>query len=109
MRLIWCVHPQYGFQCFKISGFVMLPFGQRIVYMPASDFTTAANVLWLPIGVLLAIHHMIWGLACFITIIGIPFSLQHLKLAQFSLWPFGAEVTPLTATSHTTLRTPFIV
>jgi len=52
---------------------------------------------------------MIWGLACFITIIGIPFSLQHLKLAQFSLWPFGAEVTPLTATSHTTLRTPFIV
>jgi uncharacterized membrane protein YccF (DUF307 family) len=79
------------------------------VQMPSSTFATVGNLLWLPMGILLAVHHLAWGFMCFITIIGIPFSLQHLKLAQFSLWPFGAEVTPYTATSHTTLRTPFIV
>jgi uncharacterized membrane protein YccF (DUF307 family) len=50
----------------------MLPFGQRIVYMPASTYTTISNLIWLPLGVVLAIHHLIWAGMCFVTIIGIP-------------------------------------
>ena len=32
------------------------------------------------------------GQVLFITVIGIPFGLQHFKLAQLALMPFGAEV-----------------
>ena len=34
------------------------------------------------------IHHLIWGGMCFISIIGIPFAIQHLKLAQVPAPPF---------------------
>ncbi|RKX72403.1 MAG: YccF domain-containing protein [Spirochaetes bacterium] len=51
------------------------------------------NLLWLIFGGLLsAILWTICGLLMGITIIGIPFGLQALKLAGFTLWPFGREV-----------------
>jgi uncharacterized membrane protein YccF (DUF307 family) len=50
----------------------MLPFGQRIVYMPASTYTTISNLIWLPLGIVLAMHHLYWGGMCFMTIIGVP-------------------------------------
>jgi uncharacterized membrane protein YccF (DUF307 family) len=33
--------------------------------------------------------------ACFITIIGIPFGIQHIKLALIALAPIGLQVVPL--------------
>ncbi|WP_206060405.1 YccF domain-containing protein [Nitrincola alkalilacustris] len=43
-------------------------------------------------GVWLAIGHLASALACFITIIGIPFGLQHLNLALIALAPIGQIV-----------------
>ena len=40
----------------------------------------------------LAVMHFIFGLLCFITIVGIPFGLQHFKMALASLVPFGKEI-----------------
>jgi uncharacterized membrane protein YccF (DUF307 family) len=44
------------------------------------------------IGVWLAIGHIASALACFVTIVGIPFGIQHLKLALISLAPIGQMI-----------------
>ena len=46
------------------------------------------NVLWFPIGVFLFVAHISAAISCFFTIILIPFSFQHIKLAQFAIFPF---------------------
>ena len=43
-------------------------------------------------GVWLAIGHVISAVLCFITIIGIPFGIQHLKLAGIALAPIGKTI-----------------
>ena len=52
------------------------------------------TVLWLIFGGLFtAIEYFISSLLMMITIIGIPFGLQPLKLGLLALWPFGRTVT----------------
>lgn len=54
---------------------------------------TIGNILWFILaGIWLALGYALAGLVLCITIIGIPFGIQALKLAQFSLWPFGRDV-----------------
>jgi len=51
------------------------------------------NVLWFILGgVILVIGWALAGLLCCITIVGIPFGLQHFKLAKLALMPFGARI-----------------
>lgn len=51
------------------------------------------NILWLILGgLLVALYYWIVGLLTCITIIGIPFGVQLIKLGNFALWPFGHEV-----------------
>jgi uncharacterized membrane protein YccF (DUF307 family) len=51
------------------------------------------NIIWLVFGgFFTAIEYLIASFVLLITIIGIPFALQTLKLAALELWPFGAEV-----------------
>ena len=40
----------------------------------------------------LALGHLSSALACFVTIIGIPFGIQHIKLALIALAPVGMTV-----------------
>lgn len=52
------------------------------------------NILWLIFGGLItAIEYIVASILLMITIIGIPFGLQTLKLAGVALWPFGVKVT----------------
>ncbi|MDR0395079.1 MAG: YccF domain-containing protein [Tannerella sp.] len=52
------------------------------------------NIIWLIFGGLItSIEYLISALLLMITIIGIPFGLQILKLALLALWPFGSVVT----------------
>ena len=54
------------------------------------------NVLWfLVAGWWLAIGHLTSALACFVTIVGIPFGIQHMKLALIALAPVGMTVVPV--------------
>jgi uncharacterized membrane protein YccF (DUF307 family) len=39
-----------------------------------------------------ALVHLVFAALLFITIIGIPFARQHLKLMELSLMPFGRQV-----------------
>lgn len=51
------------------------------------------NVIWLIFaGIPLAIGYLGASLLMFITIIGIPFGLQSVKIALFALWPFGRTI-----------------
>ena len=51
------------------------------------------NIIWLIFGGLhTAIEYFIAGLVLMITIIGIPFGLQSMKLGVLAIWPFGSTV-----------------
>jgi uncharacterized membrane protein YccF (DUF307 family) len=55
--------------------------------------STIGNVIWfLVAGWWLALLHVLFGLLLAITIIGIPFTLVHLKLARLALVPYGKDV-----------------
>ena len=54
---------------------------------------TIGNVLWFVLcGAWLALGWVFWALLLAITVVGIPFARQCVKLAHFSLWPFGRTV-----------------
>lgn len=51
------------------------------------------NIIWLVFGgIIIAFEYLISSILLMVTIIGIPFGLQTLKLAMLALWPFGAEI-----------------
>jgi uncharacterized membrane protein YccF (DUF307 family) len=51
------------------------------------------NILWLIFGgIFIALEYFVSSIILFITIIGIPFGIQTLKLAGLAVWPFGKEV-----------------
>ena len=51
------------------------------------------NIIWLIfVGLITAIEYLIASLCMMVTIIGIPFGVQTLKLALLALWPFGSRV-----------------
>ena len=52
----------------------------------------AAQVSGAFAGLWLAIGHIMTAAACFVTIIGIPFGIQHVKLAGIALAPIGKTI-----------------
>lgn len=53
------------------------------------------NIIWLVLsGFWLSILYVLAAVLLAITIIGIPFAKQSLKLAGFILWPFGRTLIP---------------
>ncbi|OAA25769.1 putative membrane protein [Frankia sp. EI5c] len=51
------------------------------------------NVIWLVLcGVWLAIGYALAALICFLLIITIPFGIAALRMANYTLWPFGRRV-----------------
>ena len=88
--------------CFVIGQFTFLPFGKEAIsrkelYLTedigTSVFGIIGNIIWfLLFGIWLAIAHIANAIFCFITIIGIPFGIQHLKLAGIALFPIGQTI-----------------
>ena len=61
---------------------------------------TLGNIIWFVFGgVMIAIEYFLAGLTLMITIIGIPFGIQCLKLGVLALWPFGHKVEVMENTS----------
>lgn len=92
----------WGKACFVIGQFTFWPFGKEAVSrkqksgnddIGTGTFGLIGNVLWLVfMGIWLAIGHIVSGVLCCITIIGIPFGIQHFKLIPISLMPIGMTV-----------------
>ena len=92
----------WGRACFVIGQFAFFPFGREAVSrerlsgqgdIGTGVFGTIGNILWfLFAGLWLAIGHIMTAAACFVTIIGIPFGIQHVKLAGIALAPIGKTI-----------------
>lgn len=85
----------FGFQAFKLGVFALFPFGQKSVVVDANNgcLATVMNIIWIFIGgIWIALTHLALGLLFCITIIGIPFGLQHFKLMSMAFTPFGRNI-----------------
>ncbi|BCK05434.1 MULTISPECIES: YccF domain-containing protein [Vibrio] len=105
----------WGRACFVIGNFSFWPFGYEAISrdeltdqtdIGTSGFGVLGNIIWFILaGFWLAVGHVLSAVACFITIIGIPFALQHLKLAVISLAPIGKTVVPIEEAARARYRT----
>lgn len=85
----------FGIQLFKLGSWALWPFGRELVDAPGEPgcLSIAMNVIWLLLGWWeIALVHLFFGLLLCITIVGIPWGVQHLKMALGSLIPFGKEL-----------------
>lgn len=124
MGLSWCLAGIVAFltiagipwakACFVIGQFTFFPFGNEAVsrrdLTGRDDIGTGplgllGNVIWFVFaGLWLALGHLLSALVCFVTIVGIPFGLQHLKLAGIALAPIGKTIVPKEVAAAATRR-----
>ncbi len=86
----------FGMQSIKIGVATFTPFGKEIVEgaNANSPLKVVFNIIWLILfGWEIAIAHLTGAILLAITIIGIPFALQHVKLIPLALFPFGRELS----------------
>lgn len=82
----------FGLQLMKIAGFALWPFGHEVQAGPQDSgcLSVCMNILWIIFGgIEIALTHLGLGVVFCVTIIGIPFGLQHFKMALLALVPFG--------------------
>lgn len=85
----------FGLQTLKLAALALWPFGTKIVDngWPSGCLAGIMNVIWWFVGgFVIALTHLAWGLVFCITIIGIPFGMQHFKLMRLAFFPFGNSV-----------------
>jgi uncharacterized membrane protein YccF (DUF307 family) len=85
----------FGLMSVRIGFATFAPFGKQVVERPDANSTLRIvfNVIWLVFfGWGIALAHLASALVLFVTIIGIPFAIQHLKLIPLALLPFGREL-----------------
>jgi uncharacterized membrane protein YccF (DUF307 family) len=73
----------------------MAPFGKTLVTDPhiGGLLHVIFNVIWLVLfGWEIALLHLSAAAILAITILGIPFALQHIKLIPMALFPFGMHL-----------------
>jgi uncharacterized membrane protein YccF (DUF307 family) len=92
----------WGRACLVIGNFAFFPFGREAMdrkeLTGQDDLGTGSlgllgNIVWFVLaGVWLAIGHVFSAVCCFVSLIGIPFGIQHLKLAGIALAPVGKTI-----------------
>ncbi len=85
----------FGVQNIKLGMATFAPFGKEIVELnnANSSLRVLFNVLWLVLfGWGIALAHLVAAALLTITIIGIPFAVQHIKLIPLALFPFGRDL-----------------
>ena len=86
----------FGIQLFKMAGLALWPFG-RNVGSGSNDggcLSLLMNIIWIVCGgIEIAILHLIFGLICCVTLVGIPFGMQHFKMSLLALVPFGKVIS----------------
>ena len=103
--------------CFVLGTFCFFPFGKQAIDreeltgkrdLGTGALGTIGNVIWfLLAGIWLALGHLASAIANAITIIGIPFAIQHLKLAACALAPVGKTVVPKEVAAEARRRNAF--
>ncbi len=95
LMMVTVIGIPFGLQTLKLAVLSLWPFGSGTVSSgwPSGCLAGLMNVIWWFVGgIPIALTHLAWGLLLCITIVGIPFGLQHFKLMTLALLPFGKDV-----------------
>ncbi len=85
----------FGLQSIKLGFATFAPFGKEVVEGPHANSTLRVifNVIWLLLfGWEITLAHLLSALILAITVIGLPFAKQHIKLIPLALMPFGRDL-----------------
>ncbi len=85
----------FGIQTLKLAMLAVWPFGRdtRSQARASGCLYILMNIIWLIFGgIWIALTHVFLGFILFITIVGIPWGMQHFKLAAVALTPFGRDI-----------------
>lgn len=85
----------FGVQAFKLARAVAAPFGLRVVERERASgcVSVVLNLIWILLpGLELALIHLVIAIVLGVTIVGIPFATQHVKLVPLALMPFGRDL-----------------
>lgn len=104
----------WGRACFVMAVFVFLPFGYEsvprdIVYgredLGTGPLGALGNALWfLFAGLWIALSHLAAAFALALTLIGLPFAWQHVKLAKLAIFPIGKTIVPVEVAREAKIR-----
>ena len=95
LMMITIIGIPFGMQTLKLAGLALWPFGKEVRNGSRSSgcLYILMNVIWIFVGgIWICLSHLLFGAMLCITIIGIPFGLQHFKLAALALSPFGKDI-----------------
>ena len=93
--MITIVGIPFALQSVKLGVLAIWPFGSRVVTVEESSgcLNLVMNIIWIIIGGFwIALTHIALGALLCVTIIGIPFGLQHFKFVKLALFPFGKAI-----------------
>jgi uncharacterized membrane protein YccF (DUF307 family) len=85
----------FGLQQIKLGIAVFAPFGKEVVELENANGTLniILNLIWLVLfGWAIGVAHLTSAAILALTVIGIPFALQHVKLIPLALFPFGRDL-----------------
>ncbi len=97
LMMITIIGIPFGIQTLKLAMLALWPFGKTVRSGERSGrcLYVLMNVLWIFLGgIWICLSHLGFGILLCITIVGIPFGLQHFKLAALALTPFGKDIVP---------------
>ncbi len=103
LLMITIVGIPFGMQTMKMAGLALWPFGKEVRSGERSSgcLYILMNVLWIFLGgIWISLSHLGFGVLLCITIIGIPFGMQHFKLAALALTPFGKDIVTVNLTAR---------
>jgi len=86
----------FGLKAIELGIATLAPFGKKVTVQERMGglLPLIFNVLWILLfGWEIALAHLLSALVLTITIIGIPFAKQHLKLVPVSLAPFSYRLS----------------
>ena len=86
----------FGMQLFKMAGLALWPFGREVTPGPSDTgcLSILMNIIWILLGgIEIALAHIGLGILFCITIVGIPFGIQHFKMSLLALVPFGKQIS----------------
>lgn len=84
----------FGLQSINLGVATFAPFGKEVVSTdPPGSLKIVFDVVWILLfGWEIAMAHLVSALVLTITVVGIPFAKQHIKLIPVALFPFSQEL-----------------
>ncbi len=85
----------FGIQCFKLGALSLVPFGREVMTPPRGmgALSVFFNIVWIVFfGWVIVLTHVALAVFFALTVIGLPFAVQHMKLARLAFTPFGLAV-----------------